>query len=127
VTEKERSPMESAALAVYYHAAQLIKEGRSRDEIIRQLMKQGLSYDTAMTVLDKLATSQVNVARRSGKRNIMTGSTIVFFAMLSLLGIGVKQITGIALIPVLIILLAGLYVLGRGILQWGSPYKNVSR
>lgn len=127
MSQKERSPMENAALAVYYHAAQLIKEGRSRDEIVRQLMKQGLSYDTAMTVLDKLATSQVNVARRSGKRNILLGGAIIFFSIVLLLGIGVQQVAGIVLIPVLIILLAGLYVLGRGILQWGSPYKSVSR
>ncbi len=120
MADKERSPMESAALAVYYHAAQLIKDGHSRDEIIRQLMKQGLSYDTANTVLDKLAQSQVNVARRSGKRNVLTGGTIVVFTFLSILGIGVEQITGIALIPVVIIMLVGLYILGRGVLQWAS-------
>lgn len=109
--------MESAALAVYFHAAEMIKAGRSRDEIIQQLMKQGLSYDTAVTVLDKLAQSQVNVARRSGKRNILTGGTIVVFTVLAMLGIGVEQITGLALIPVILILIGGLFVLGRGLLQ----------
>jgi len=117
VSEKNRTPMEDAALALYYHAAQLIKEGRSQDAIVRELVKRGVSSETARKMLAKLEQSQVNVAQRSGYRNVLIGTTLMLLMLIPLFGIGVDPVAGTYLSITILFLGGGLFALGRGILQ----------
>jgi hypothetical protein len=117
VSEQDRTPMENAALALYYHAAQLIKAGKSRDEIITELTSKGINRDTAENMLNKLDKSRANVARQHGLRNMALGGAVSVLAALPLLGILVPAVTGTAFGVAVLLLGIGLFILGRGILQ----------
>lgn len=117
MSDKERSPLEEAALAFYYHAATMIKEGKSRKEIIKDLTSKGVRRSTAENMLDKLDISRANVARRSGYRNAFIGSVVTILMLLALLGIGFVQATGTSFVMAIIFLGCGIFILGRGIMQ----------
>ncbi len=115
MSKPERTPLETAALAVYYHAAQLLQDGESHAEIEAKLVQQGISKQQAQTILRRLEQSRRSVARRRGWRNIFTGGVLVGLLLLPLFGIGVPAVSGGQLLFALLLLLCGLYILGRGL------------
>ena len=117
MSEQDPTSMESAALALYYHAARMIKEGKSRDEIIRELTRQGISEEAAKTMLIKLDQSRANVARRSGYRNIAAGTILLVMGGAPVFGIGIAQATDNAFVFVIFVLTIGLIFFGRGFMQ----------
>lgn len=111
----ERTPMETVALAVYYHAAQLLQDGKTHAEIETQLMQQGLSQERAQMILRRLEQSRRSITRRRGWRQISMGGVLIVLLLIPLFGIGVPVVTGYPVSIVLILLVFGLYVLGRGL------------
>jgi uncharacterized membrane protein len=109
--------METAALAVYYHAAQMIKAGKSREEIITDLIEKGISRETANNMLDKLDESRANVARNRGYRNLFLGVVLIVLMILPIFGLIVPQVTGTALGVAVLILGCGFFAAVRGIMQ----------
>lgn len=112
-----QADLKNAALALYYYAAERIKEGKSRAAVIDDLIAKGVSRETAETMLDKLDESRANVARQSGYRNTAFGIAIVGMLALPLFGVFVPQVTGILQIVVLLLMAIGVYFLIRGIMQ----------
>lgn len=117
MADKEHSSLEEAALAFYYHAAKMIKEGKSRKDIIKDLTSKGVSQKTAENMLDKLDQSRVNVAKRSGYRNAFVGVVIIIMMILPLFGIGIAKVVGTSFTIAIILLGCGIFALGRGIMQ----------
>jgi hypothetical protein len=109
--------MEQAAMALYIHAARLIKEGKSRKEIKKQLKSQGISDEIADTVLRRISESQANVARRAGYRNLLLGGLITVLAVLLLSGTLTDPATGAGVIVVVLLMAAGILAIGRGLMQ----------
>jgi len=112
--DEQRTPMEEAALAIYVHAAELIKQGKSPDEVRQQLITQGVRPDTARTVLERLMEARVNVAKRRGQRNVFIGVAVSILAAIALLG---TAVSGAAQVMSVIILGCGLFALVHGIRQ----------
>lgn len=117
MSENQRSPMEDAAIALYYHVAQRIKEGKSRQDIMSELTQLGIQPQTAEAMLNKLDESRANVARRNGYRNALMGAVISGLALLPIFGIGIAAAQGPALALAVFILGGGLIVLIRGLMQ----------
>lgn len=117
MSDKNPSHMEQVALAFYFHAANMIKEGKSRKEILKDLTSKGVSLETAENMLDKLEQSRANVARRSGYRNAFIGTVLIILMLIPIFGIGIVQVTGAAYILAMVILAGGIFVFGRGIMQ----------
>jgi uncharacterized membrane protein len=115
--DKERSPMEEVALAFYYHAAVMIKEGKSRKEIIKDLTSKGVSDETAENMLNKIDQSRANVARQHGYRNAFIGAGVLIFMLIPLFGIGIAKVTGASFVLAIIFFACGVFILGRGIMQ----------
>lgn len=109
--------MENMAMALYVHAAQLIKAGKSRKEIKKQLMAQGINAETAETVLTRLAESQANVARKAGYRNLAAGIFIIVMSALLLTGVITVASGVLGSVVAAGLLLAGIYFAGRGVMQ----------
>ncbi|MCA9912735.1 MAG: hypothetical protein KC496_05285 [Anaerolineae bacterium] len=115
MSKPERTPLETAALAVYYHAAQLLQDGKSHAEIEAKLVQQGIRREQAQMILQRLEQSRMSVARGRGRRHIFLGLVLVGLLILPLFGIGVPAVTGGQLVIALILLGCGLYILGRGL------------
>lgn len=113
----KRTSMENAAMALYIHAARLIKEGKSRKEIKKQLKSQGVSDEVADIVLRRIAESQANVARRAGYRNLLLGGLMIVLALALLVGVVSDPATGAAAGALLLLLAAGVFAMGRGLMQ----------
>lgn len=79
--------VKDAALAVYYHAAQLLKAGRSPQEVEALLVEQGIKPETARKMLTKLGTAQIKVARRMGGRNVAFGAALMLLGLLLVTGV----------------------------------------
>ncbi|MCU0511191.1 MAG: hypothetical protein MUE40_01340 [Anaerolineae bacterium] len=69
--------LKEAALGIYTHVARMMKEGKSDSDIEQALAQHGINAATTRMMLSKLAQSQVNVARRSGRRNIALGLVLI--------------------------------------------------
>jgi len=117
MSDENQSPMEQVALAFYFHAATMIKEGKSRKEILKDLTSKGVSLETAENMLHKLEQSRANVARRSGYRNAFLGTVLILLMLIPLFGVGIAKVTGFMFLLAIIILTAGFLTLGRGIMQ----------
>ena len=117
MSDQNSSPMETAALALYYHAAQMIKEGKSRETIVNDLVSKGIQRATAENMLDKLNQSRANVARQRGYWNTLLGIGLIVLALLPILGIFIPKLVGVMLIVPLLILACGVFLLGRGLMQ----------
>lgn len=116
VEHKDRSPMEEAALALYYHAAEMIKAGKNRQEIEQHLIEnKGLKPETARLMLDKLDVSRANVARRSGYRNLIMGILLIL-AVLIMFFTGTQESLP-SLVLELVLALFGARLILRGGLQ----------
>ena len=117
--------MENAALALYYHAAQMIKEGKTREQIERHLIHdKGVSPKTAKIMLDKLNESRVNVARQLGWRNAATGVFVIAAALIILFGVfSGERATGLLLGICILLLLGGGFLGVRGGMQIAGFYR----
>lgn len=109
--------MEKAALALYYHAAELIKSGKPREEIIKDLMAKGINRESAEKMLAKLDVSRANVARKAGFRNLGLGAFVILLCMLPLFGLTGPRAEGLQFWAAIIVLGVGLLQAGRGIMQ----------
>jgi hypothetical protein len=110
-------PMEEAALALYYHAAQLIKQGKPREDIVTELMSKGINRETAEKMLAKLDVSRANVARKSGIRNLFIGLIVIVLCVIPLFGLLGNQAEGWQFWALIVVLGIGIIQAGRGILQ----------
>lgn len=117
MSQPERTPLETAALAVYYHAAELLQDGKSHSEVEAQLVRQGISKGQARRILARLEQSRTNLLRRRGWRNITFGLIFSGLLLFPLLGIGTSALSGMQQVFTLILLGGGLLILGRGWLQ----------
>lgn len=112
-----RSDLENAALALYYYAAELVKEGKSSKEVVDILIQRGITRESAETIMQRLNVSRDNIARRSGYRSIVFGVIIIGMMLLPLLGIFLPQATGISIIILIVVMAVGVVIAGRGIMQ----------
>lgn len=113
-----KNPLEDAALALYYRAAELLKAGKRQEEVIWELTKQGVKRETAQKMLARIAESQRRVEVRQGWRNVFVGGVLTFFALGLTFGwFGFAPANGLAIFPTLAGLGAGCYWLVRGLLQ----------
>ena len=117
MSDQNRTAMENAALALYYHAAQMIKEGKSDEEVLEDLVSKGVNPETAASMLEKLNESRANVAQRRGYRNVFIGIVLIVLMIFPISGIGVPQVFEVMLGIALLIMGYGIYTLGRGIMQ----------
>ena len=128
MTQPSEQDLQNAAMALYVHAAQMIKAGKSRDAILNDLVRQGVSMDTAKVILERLNQSRDNVTRRYGYRNAFIGVILIVLMTVSLLGIGIDRATGASYAVGLLVLACGVLALGRGLLQiYGKPLSNSGR
>ena len=112
-----RSDLENAALALYYYAAELVKEGKSSEEVVNILVQRGLTRESAETIMQRLNVSRDNIARRSGYRSIVFGAIIIVLMLLPLFGIFVPKATGVSVMALIIVMAAGIVIVGRGLMQ----------
>lgn len=118
MSEKKHNPMEDVALALYYHVARRIKEGKSHELIVEELVEQGISAETAQNMLRKLDQSRSNVAQRNGYRNAGVGVVLIPLMIFLIGGFGIiEPVAGLRLGLVVIMLAGGVFLLGRGLLQ----------
>ncbi len=57
----------------YSHAAVLVREGKSKADIIASLVGQGLDMASATTVVEELFAVQAKAASAAAKRNMLIG------------------------------------------------------
>ncbi|GAB5493281.1 MAG: hypothetical protein Phog2KO_34960 [Phototrophicaceae bacterium] len=112
-----RSDLENAALALYYYAAELVKEGKTSDEVVAILVERGVSQESAETIMTRLNISRDNVARRSGYRSIGFGMFIIILMLLPLFGIFLPTATGASVIILILVMAVGFVIVGRGVMQ----------
>lgn len=112
-----QTDLEKMAMALYYYAAELIKEGKSKKEIIDILIERGVSRESAETIMSRLNESRDNVTRRSGYLSIAFGTIIAVISLLPLYGIFVEKVEGFSVIIAFILLFAGFLIAGRGLLK----------
>jgi len=125
MSQPERTPLETAALAVYYHAAEMLQDGKSHAEIEAQLVQQGISADQAKRILARLEKSRTNLVRRRGWRNVVLGAILTGILLLPMLGIGMTAFSGNQQLFGAIFLGCGLLILGRGLRQVSqNPTEN---
>ncbi|MGJ3239303.1 MAG: hypothetical protein ACFE0Q_11400 [Anaerolineae bacterium] len=114
---KQRDDGENLAMAFYVYAAQLIKEGKSRQQVIDTLMERGISHENAETIVTRLNQSRDNVTRRSGYRHLAFGSAIILLSLLPLFGVFVEPVTGFSAIVAIIVLASGVLIAWRGVMR----------
>ncbi|MDQ7028089.1 MAG: hypothetical protein Q9P44_21305 [Anaerolineae bacterium] len=117
MSDQDSSPMETAALALYYHAAQMIKAGQSHADIKKELISKGINPETAENMLVKLNRSRTNVMRQTGYRNAFAGVVLIAMALLPIFGIFAPTAVGTSLTIALAIIGCGVFALGRGLMQ----------
>lgn len=87
MTDDQQQPrLEDAALALYYHAAEMIKAGKTAQEIKSDLIRKGVRPETAQLMLERLDKSRDNVALKYARRRMITGSVMCFVGVV--LGLG---------------------------------------
>lgn len=110
-----RNDLENVAMALYVYAAQLIKEGKSHQEIIDILMQRGLSRESAETIMMRLNESRDNVTRRSGYITIVFGAIVVMTSLFPLFGVVVERVEGFSMMIAFLLMAVGIVIIGRGL------------
>ncbi len=111
-------PMQDLALALYYRVAELVKAGKTREQIIAQMGLQGVRKETVEMMLDRLAASRRNVEKRRGRLSIAVGGLITLLALGLLFGwFGLPVANDRACLPAMVALGVGGYWLVRGMLD----------
>lgn len=110
--------MQQLALALYYRVAELLKAGKTREQIIYEMGVQGVKRETVERMLDRLHQSQRNVQRRTGRTHVFIGAIISLLALGLTFGwFGLPYANGFAIFPTLIALGIGGYWLVRGLFE----------
>lgn len=113
-----RDPYHDLALALYYHVAELVKAGKTRDQIIYEMGLQGVKRDTVEKMLARLADSQRSVQRQQGWRHVALGGVVMLAALGLTFGIfGFVPANALAIFPTLVGLGVGVYWLARGVFE----------
>ncbi|MCS6834832.1 MAG: hypothetical protein NZ750_02300 [Anaerolineae bacterium] len=86
-TPEQQERLEKTALALYYHAAQMHKAGKSDEDIIADLGSKGVQATTAQRMLERLRQSRQNVARKGGQRLMLMGALNLLLGLGLLLGV----------------------------------------
>jgi len=86
-TQEQQERLEKTALALYYHAAQMHKDGKSDEDIISDLSRKGVQEATARKMLERLGKSRQNVARKQGQRLMLIGAGNLLLGLGLLLGL----------------------------------------
>lgn len=111
-------PMQDLALALYYRVAELMKNGKTRDQIITELGLQGVNRETVEMMLGRLKQSQRNVEKRRGRLNVVVGLVLIGIAGGMIFGwFGIPLANSLAVIPAYVALAIGGYWLVRGVFQ----------
>ena len=114
----EESNLENMAMALYVYAAQLVKEGKTRQQIIDNLMERGVSRESAETIMTRLNESRNNVTRRSAYYYLGFGIVLIILSLLPLFGIVVQQVDGIGTAIAILLMAIGVVILIRGVLKY---------
>ena len=117
MSENNEKAMEQLAMALYYSAATMMKDGKSHEEIVQWLIQKGVKPDTAERMMVKLQQSRVNVTRRSGQRKVVAGILLCGIGLILTTGIVFPDITEIGRLLAALSILPGGYLLLRGIQQ----------
>lgn len=113
-----QDPYQDLALALYYHMAELVKAGKTREQIVYEMGLKGVKRDTVEKMLARLEASQRSVQRQQGWRHIALGGVVTFIALGLTFGLfGFAPANAIAIFPTLIALAIGGYWLVRGLLE----------
>lgn len=76
-------------MAIYQHAAELLDSGKSPEDVVANLVEQGLDAESANTVLNSIIEGRLEHKNAQAKKNILYGSlwalggTLVTLATLS--------------------------------------------
>lgn len=73
----DQKQLEQAALALFYHAAEMIKAGQTPEQVEREFVAQGVKPDTARNLMQRLGQSRTRVTQRAGQRNLMLGLLLI--------------------------------------------------
>lgn len=109
--------LEKVAMALYVYAAQLVKEGKTKDQIINTLMQRGVSRTSAETIMTRLNESRDNVTRRSGYVNLVFGAIVIMLSLFPLFGVVVPQANAIGTVLAILVMAIGIVIVGRGMLK----------
>jgi len=60
--------------AVYEHAASLVKDGKSKPEVVADLVSQGLNEDSATAVADNIFIFRAKATKKAGEKNMLFGA-----------------------------------------------------
>lgn len=82
----DKAPLEKAALALYYYAAQQLKAGKDEAQIEQDLMSKGVSAERAHEMLARLRQSRQRMARQTGYRQMGVGAINLVLGFALLLG-----------------------------------------
>jgi hypothetical protein len=121
-----KAPLEKMALALYVHAARMIKEGKSRDEIAQELQRKGVKPETAQHMLQRLDTARDDVTRRLGWRNVLIGAVVCIAGFGLIVGAFGGVADGLGAVFAWGAFLLGVYWVGRGTLQVLASNKTPS-
>jgi len=111
-------PYQDLALALYYRVAELVKDGKTRDQIIYEMGLKGVRRDTVERMLERLAQSQRSVQRQRGWRHLVLGGVITTAALGLTFGLfGFAPANALAIFPTLVGLGVGGYWVVRGIFE----------
>lgn len=114
---EQHENLEQVAMALYVYAAQLIKEGKSPEEVIAILQERGLTQTSAETIMTRLNQSRDNVTRRGGYVQIFFGGLVAVLGSLPLFGLLVEQSEGLSTIIAILVMAIGIVIIGRGVLR----------
>jgi hypothetical protein len=105
-------------LALYYRVAELVKDGKTRDQIIYEMGLKGVRRDTVERMLERLAQSQRSVQRQQGWRHLALGGAITLMALGLTFGLfGFAPANALAIFPTLVGLGIGGYWIVRGVFE----------
>ncbi len=109
--------LEKVAMALYVYAAQLVKEGKTHDQIIDILVQRGINPESAETIMTRLNQSRDNVTRRSGYINLVFGAIVIVLSLFPLFGVIVPQSDPIGIVIAILMMAVGIVIAGRGALK----------
>jgi len=114
---EQHENLEQVAMALYVYAAQLIKEGKSSEQVIEILKERGLTQEAAETIMTRLNESRDNVTKRGGYVQILFGAFVTVLGALPLFGVLVEQAEGLSTIIAILVMAIGIVIIGRGVLK----------
>lgn len=117
MTDNPQQAMEQLALALYYRAAEMMKEGKSGEEIVQWLIEKGVRPATAERMLARLQVSRRNVTHRAGRYNVVAGVLICALGLAIAGDVILVPTSTLLRIVSLLAVIPGVYIILRGTLQ----------